>query len=411
MTQQSLELEIVEAAYYRSLGMTQEEIAGALRKSVATVTRRLAEAHARGYLREVTALNVPDQLLAAVVERVSDKTRAKAFEEYFGRRILRKAIIVPVLGAQAGRDAAGGHAAAAERRAKARAYVGRAAAGHLASVIAGGHVVGVSYGRTLRTVSEAALALVGTGKNRVKVDFFPLVGGLLALIDPRASRPEDRRDAFRYSAAEIALQLAHAFRGESSGQLQLPTPAFCPRQYLEDGGTLAGAMAFVRSIPEYRAIFGVGDHRHRDPDSRISQMNVAITSVGGPPARVGDQRETGWYSKEDVVFDSKEIDALIEAGAVGDFCGHFITEGQMEGSGSASVLDELNQRLIGPHPMDFQRCAEKAHLENTPGVILVAHSADKAAATLSALKNGCVSTLIVDDALARKMEELEPSLT
>ncbi len=398
--------EVLSAAYYRTLGLKQEEIAQLLGKSIATITRRLRDAQEAGLLQEKIVLNATPEDLKHIYARVSNRRLGRQIEEHFGKRTLQQVIVVPT-------PSTGMTPAAI------RGLLGKSAAVHLASVLAQypeQQLVGVSFGRTVRAIADASESVADPGRAALNVDFIPLTGGLSALPGPSTGETlsetaEDEqylKDAFTYSASENALTFAKAFRASASGQLHLPTPAFCPRRYLEGGGTLKHALHFVESIPEYQFILGTTVNGKRDPSALIARLTCAITSVGGPPNSSGE--EQGWWLGTRGPLLGNELEAITAEGVIGDICGYFITEDQVSGFSHDSTVYQVNQRLFGPTPDDFRHCARNALLNGHPGVIMVAHHSSKARAVLSAIRNECVSTLIVDDALAHSIIELEPGL-
>ncbi len=398
------ENEILLVAYYRSLDMAPEAIGRLLGFSIPTISRRLKEARDKGYLREVHVFN-PGNRLEAIYPYLSDHQQADKFLRFFGRQTLQNVIIVP------------------------RTFptpqdnlrlVGRAAAVHFADVLRGGYVVGVSFGRTILEMVRAAQELYGAGEWPTKdIEFVPLLGGLSVL--PKLQPAE----AFECAASSLASELARVFKGHTTGQLFLPTPAFVPTGFLTGDNSqdmnerIRVAQEFVSSIPEYQMIFGTKSVLRREPAALIGKMDIMVTSVGGPLSQQSapqqddtQQSEAGWLSTGGPIINERERYELARAGVVGDICGHFISETQVTGfSPATSVITEVNRRVFGASPLDFQECARRAlRGEKKPGVIMIANSARKAAAVLSAIRNGCVSTLIIDKELADEIERLVPEL-
>jgi len=399
--------EILIAAYYRARGLKQEEIARILDKSMATVTRRLREAQETGLLQEKVVLNATSDELRSIYTHVSNRELGQALEQHFGRRTLQQVIVVPTCdpALTSGRELTSDEI---------RDFVGKSAALHISCLVdatEGKQLVGVSFGRTVRLTAEAARRSTDSVRTDTNLQFIPLTGGLSALsgqLESSLSEAIDYlQDAFRLSASENALAFAQAFGAKLSGQLHLPTPAFCPRGFLEQGGTLDQAWQFVTSIREYQLIFGSTTEGERDPSALVAQLSAAVTSVGGPPG--GSGKEPGWLGMEGPLLEV-ELDALIDEGAVGDVCGHFITQDKVSDFPPDSVMHQVNKRIFGPRPDDFRRCARRALTDGTPGVIMIAHSSDKAPAVLSAIRNECVSVLVVDEALAQAVVALEPGL-
>jgi DNA-binding transcriptional regulator LsrR (DeoR family) len=395
------EHQILLVAYYRSLGMKPEEITDLLKISLPTVSRRLQDARDKGYLKEMSVLNIPKEDLEVIYPYLSDYPRAKRFQEFFGKRFLQKVIIVPDISSLVGSP---------KKPVNNLELIGRVAAVHLSSVLKDGYIVGVSFGRTIQAMTKAARELFHAGEKRLReVQFIPLIGGLSVL--PQLTASELYSLAFECSASELAASLALTFKGDITNQLSLPTPAFVPQEFLKGREDyeerIKVAHEFVSSIPEYTKIFGRRSAAMgRDQEALISKMSIMITSVGGPLS----ESEAGWLGKGGPIIDEEERKKLEEAGVVGDICGHFITMDQVADFPPDHIVSKVNRRVFGPSPLDFRNCAQRALKNNEPGVIMIANSAHKAAAVLSAIRGGCVSTLIIDKELADAMEELEPGL-
>ena len=65
--------------------------------------------------------------------------------------------------------------------------------------------------------------------------------------------------------------------------------------------------------------------------------------------------------------------------------------------------------MFGPTISQFQECAKLCRMNGDPGVILLAHG-DKSEPIISAIENDCVNILIIDQMLAKDMEDIEPGL-
>jgi DNA-binding transcriptional regulator LsrR (DeoR family) len=408
MAELDKETEVLLVAYYRSLGMSPKQIEALHNWSQATISRRLNQAKKAGYLQE-TVTFTPGKDIDKIEDFFPNSAQEDAIESHFGKEhLLRKVIIVPTPTATAPKD---------ERTKR----VGRAAAIYLANVLKDHYVVGVSFGRTLRDVvmGFSEPYNVAVRPSREGVMFVPLVGGLSVLPE----RSGSQRDVFECAASSLAIQLARVFLGESAatGQISLPTPAFVPTIFLADtppkdwDDRINVARQFVKSIPEYRQIFGIGEARNRDPGALIGQMDIMLTSVGGlldPTAssQPGTQSsEAGWMSTSGPVT-TEEYAQLASEGVVGDIAGHFITDSEVTEFGKDSIITKVNRRVFGASPRDFQVCAQRTYENDRPGVVMVASTANKAKAVVSAINKGCVSTLIIDQELADAMESLVPLL-
>jgi DNA-binding transcriptional regulator LsrR (DeoR family) len=157
--------------------------------------------------------------------------------------------------------------------------------------------------------------------------------------------------------SQIVLQVAQAFGG---------TPYFLHAPVLVDS-------------EDMRNLF-MQDGNARGVVARWEQLNVVCLGIGTVPPIPGQ-----------VVYVGEEHNnRLAELGAVGDICARFFNqEGEF-------VQTDFSDCLLG---------ADIKHLRKADEVVAVAAGAEKAKATLGALRSGLISTLFVDEALARILVE------
>lgn len=263
--------QILMVTYYRSLGMTPSDIREVMGISEPTVARRISDAKDLRYLRELLVPSIPEEYYDTVYSHATNYPQAQRFLRIFGEGILKQVIIVPEkLSSQS-------------QESKLR-LLGRAAIIHLASILRNGHIVGVSFGRTIREMARAGGELFDSSDRSVKADFVPLIGGLSVLPQSQSVVPPILH-FFECSASVLAANLARTFKGYAADQLFLPAPAFVPRAFLK--GTdeqiedrIRIAQEFIESIPEYREVFGrIGISEERDKDSLISKMDIMLISL------------------------------------------------------------------------------------------------------------------------------------
>lgn len=122
-----------------------------------------------------------------------------------------------------------------------------------------------------------------------------------------------------------------------------------------------------------------------DTLSLAKKSNIILTSVGSIDSTISN---IAWSK----YIDSYNQYALQASGAVGHIGGHFydINGNQIE--------SELDNNMIGIDLEDFS---------TAQNVICVAGSAEKSKAILGAIRGGYVKTLIIDDAAALKILELD----
>ncbi len=217
------------------------------------------------------------------------------------------------------------------------APVVEAAATYLAGQIQRLSVVGVSWGRTVRSVVDGV-----PSDPRRGVEVVPLVGGMGLVGD-------------EIHANEIARRLAARLGGK---YYVLNAPALAES---------AGAHAALVRDGAVRAIL-----------DRARKVDVAVVGIGSVVP--GSTLVQSGYLKPD------HLRRLKAAGAVGDICSRFFCP---DGSPCRSPLSE---RVVGIELKDLQQL---------PWVVCAAVGAEKAPAIVGALRGGYINVLITDEATAR----------
>jgi deoxyribonucleoside regulator len=220
--------------------------------------------------------------------------------------------------------------------------VARGAARYLASLNPAPHLLGTSWGRTMTAVANAMQD--GWAKD---VHVVQMNGALTAgVVEGQQNDP--------------AYQISRTGGGRCT---MLPVPAIVDipevREGLERDSTIAHVLTLAREAPV--ALFGIG---------LLGEESVLTQS--------------GYLS-------SDQVDYLRSRAAVGDVVGRFISvEGEL-------VDADLEARTLGLSLEELRTKDER---------IAVAHGTAKVDPTLGALRAGVVSTLIVDEDLARSLVEV-----
>jgi deoxyribonucleoside regulator len=122
-----------------------------------------------------------------------------------------------------------------------------------------------------------------------------------------------------------------------------------------------------------------------DTLSLAKKASIILTSVGSIDSTISN---TAWHS----YINSYTQYSLQASGAVGHIGGHFYDINGLK------VDSILNDTIIGIDLEDFY---------NAPNVVCVAGSKEKAPAILGAVRGGYIKTLIIDDAAALRILELD----
>ncbi len=400
------ELEALLIAYdYCVLGLRGTELAEHRDLAPATIARRLRYAREKKFIRE-PMLNIPPERLNELYPYIWDINLMKALQSHIGKENLRHLIVVP--SADDEQDADDKQKKLEENLKR----VGKSAATRILNIFEEGQMkkVGVSCGRTLLGLVNEMENLITEEKKTEQTEWIPIFGDWLLTPNHKSYSL-----AFESAASMLAARLARAFRGDATNQLLLSTPAYIPRGFMESAETpkladnrISMVREFMTSIPVYRTIFGASkDPEDRDPEALITQMDTIILSIGG-----GDNIWLGMASEQSQcmsfgpVYDEKEW-ATLEKEIVGDLCGTFITMNQVHEFPEGSVIAQVNDRVLGSIPSDLQKCAERARMDGTPGVIVVASGKSKAAAVACAISKRCVTELVCDSDLAEELAKIK----
>ena len=407
------DLEVLLVAYdYCVLGLRGDRLAKHRHISPATVARRIKQAKQSGYIREAV-LNIPPDELQSLYPHIYRSDLMETVHNYIGREHLRNLIVVPSVLAE---DSDRNTLTNKER-------VGRAAAVRLINLFAKNTspFIGVSAGRTLAVMVDEIhhnSDIIGEWKSPPKC--VPIFGDLLLTPLHHRLYPQ----ASKYSSSTLAAELAVAIGGAAEFHLNLSIPAYIPQGFIADADAnevhqkIQTARLFVESIPAYQMIFGeTRPDDEREPEALITQLDTVITGIGG----LENGNIMGWLSmvKDPVstpnidpiyagpIYTDKERSQLETEGVVGHLCGTFITEDRVDGFPKDSLVETVNQRVLGTRPSDLQRCVVRARQENNSGVILVAEGAGKARAVVSAISNRCITELICDSELAEELARIK----
>jgi len=381
------------AAYLFASGLSQKEIARYLLWSPATIARRLDLAREKGILSRRPAVNLSEEEIREFSLFPLQRNLREALHAAVGKYYVREIIIVPSDKKETPEDEVN------IRR------VGEAAALRLRQHLAGGKMqrVGVSWGRTVRATAQAAQGLpplaedqATARKKMAQVEWIPLAGDLLL--------PHEK-GAYPLAASTLAAEFAQAFMGDlPQNQRYLGAPAYIPWAFLKGSEEQGGAQQieadqqtvrrFLETLRPYRDIFGPGEEGQ---EPLIYQLDTMITGVG-------TWTSTAWWFNLSDHLRPEERERLREI-AIGDLCGRFIARKDARPE-DKQLIEEINGRAFVPSLEDFKQCADRARDKGTPGPIIVAEGADKAAVVKHVCLEGLVSEIVVDEDLAWEMGRL-----
>ncbi len=363
------------AAYMRAAhNMSQSEIGDVLGGlSQPHVSRLLKHAKRRNYLvieqrfakemfgadwiRQMDELLAPSGLTAGLDEfcRIEDvaKPRVSVFESGPGNT----------------------DAALAHRRSR----FGRTASGRLVELIGRSSVVGVAWGRTIKSIVDGIAASRQPLDRSRKTVFAAVCAELVSLAQ------------HGHSSSRLAGALDELFNvvPEESPQLT-GFPAYVPRHY--DETMQRSIWQFISDTPGYHRVFS-------GPDALVKRMDMLITSVGSSKSPVLGSFEELVQAAGISAHDLRQL-------VVGDVGGILIPKSGFSPA-KAALVDELNCLWTGiktEHVRDIAKCAftdpERA------GVVVVALQAERGDTIFELIRQGLVNELIIDHMAANRLQQL-----
>jgi DNA-binding transcriptional regulator LsrR (DeoR family) len=357
------------AAFLRSDGHSQLEIADRLAISQPDVSRYLERAKSKSWLQELNPrFTVPDEQ----VEKWNlAKNRFFSGEELYeclvrrfpgSSRFLRKVTLVHSLN---------------------QGHFGPSLVAAVCGLIADVTYCGITWGRTIRHLAEL-LEQASHGGHQVRdrpIQFIPLCGEPL-LYDG---------DPGEYSSSRLSARLNRALNGTESPH-RTPSlygvPASIP---LSLGRDLAALKNFITHIQGYSDIFGASGRRSTVAPL-IDRVEAILTSVG-----VACSSDRG-------VFLNKRIGAnditarQVESLVAGDIGGIVIAKEGLTDKQS-ELIDRLNQSWNGVTLARIQRLSAEAS-DSKPGMVVLASGGQRKEVVLQCIKLNLVNHLIVDQQFA-----------
>lgn len=301
------------AKMYYEENINQEEISQKLQISKSSVSRTLSAAREEGIVRIIVDNPLKDEYIDL----------EKQLEEKYN---LKEVIVV-----DSSNDVN-----------EIKKNLGRGAAEYLQRVIKDGQTIGVTWGTTLREISQFV-------ENNRKYDttFIPMLGGI----------GETEIDIH---PNQIALELSRKFKTDCR-LLHAP-------YIVED---LDRKENFIRD-KNIQGFFRLFD-----------EIDIAVMGIGSPVLNTSTLLESGYYTIEDIKL-------LEQEGAVADISSLFLDK---NGNGDKF---EFNKRVVG---------ISLDKIKKIPLTIGIAGHIEKKAAIIAAIKGGYIKVLIVDSITAEAILE------
>jgi DNA-binding transcriptional regulator LsrR (DeoR family) len=363
------------AAYMRaSYNMSQHEIGTVLGGlSQPQVSRLLAHAEQKGYLvveqrfaRELFS----DDWIQEMDRLLTPGELSGVLEKFCRRHGIRE----PRLRAF---ESGPGHTEV--RMAQRRARFGRLAAGRMVELIEKSSVVGVAWGRTIKSIVEGMQASRLPITTKGQIEFAAVCAELVSLAQ------------HGYSSSILAGALDEIFNGEPGPRPQLTGfPAYVPRHYAPE--VRQSIWQFVKDTPGYNRVFS-------GPGALIHRMDMLISSVGSTNMPV-----LGSFD-ELVVAGGIPADRITRLVA-GDLGGILIPRANLSPDESR-LVEDLNEMWTGLHIEHVRDIAERGFEDPAiSGVVVVALGAGRAGVILELIRASLINEVIIDHAGANEIQAL-----
>jgi hypothetical protein len=264
-------------------------------------------------------------------------------------------------------------AALAQRRAR----FGRTAAGRLIELIGKSSVVGVAWGRTIKSLADGISASRQPRNPNQKIIFAAVCAELVSLTQ------------HGYSASRLATSFDEFFNDTPSDSPQLTGfPAYIPRHY--DENMQNSMWRYISDTPGYHRVFS-------GPGALINQMDMLISSVGSSSTPVLGSFDELLLAGGLRANDLKQL-------VVGDLGGILIPKFGLS-KVKKTLVDELNGLWTGikiEHVRTIAQCAFAN--PSLSGVVVVALQSERGDTAFELVGQELVNELILDHAAAAQLQ-------
>jgi DNA-binding transcriptional regulator LsrR (DeoR family) len=386
----------VAIAMLAAAGEQQAAIGKRFNLTQSTVSRVLAEALSRGWLRRSVSFE-PEGIDAETLREAKQRAaQPPRLEDAIGHLAvlghLPHAVTVRVFACADARHPAASY----EKR---QILFGASVAHHVRELLAEGvSHCGLTWGHSIAAVVAGIEALGARPPRSRRVQMVPLCG-----------EPLGRDQASLVSSSVLAARLAKAVNGTLGQNLSLAMlPAFIPGDFA--AVQVDAVWRLIGKMHAYEAIFGSRRMRTAGAAVKGSEERLALRldmiltgiSIGGHP--LGDGRgplfESGGLREETF----REL-------VLADIGGVLIERGKLT-RGQKAALTGLKARWTGLNEEELRACANRAAAPEarTPGVVVVAIGRAKAEPLIAAIQRGLVNRILIDAELEAQMLQMLGSI-
>lgn len=260
-----------------------------------------------------------------------------------------------------------------------RTRFGKIAAGRIVELIEASRVVGVAWGRTIKSVLEGIQGShlpIGAGH---QIEFAAVCAELVSLTQSG------------HSSSMLASALDGIFNSPPEEQPQLTAfPAYIPARY--DDAIRNSIRTYINDTAGYRRVFS-------GPDALIGRMDMLMTSVGSA--------NTPIHGSFDELVSAGEVDAGdLRKLVLGDMAGILIPRRDLDAA-DARIVRDLNEMSTGLRLDHVDAIARRGlAAQGRAGVVVLALRSERAEIVLELIRRQLVNELIIDHAAARSLQDL-----
>ncbi len=259
-----------------------------------------------------------------------------------------------------------------------RARFGRIAAGRLIELIEASKIVGVAWGRTIKSLVNGIEASRQPIRRSRPIEFTAVCAELVALAQ------------HEHSSSRLADAFSEVINGTAGNAVQLTGfPAYIPRHY--DQTMRDSIWRFISDTPGHSRVFS-------GSNALIHRMDMLISSVGS-------SRMPVLGSFEELVMASGLPADELRRLVVGDLGGILIPRDDLS-SASEKLIEELNEIWTGIKTEHVRAMADRAIKDTAmSGVVVVAIQAERGDTAFELIRRGLVNELILDQAAANQLHK------
>lgn len=260
-----------------------------------------------------------------------------------------------------------------------RMRFGKMAAGRIVELIEKSRIVGVAWGRTIRSVLDGIQASHLPLRATQHIEFAAVCAELVSLAQSG------------HSSSMLASALGGIFNSQPCERPQLTAfPAYIPARY--DEAVRQSIWTYINDTAGYQRVFS-------GPDALIDRMDLMITSVGSSNSPI--------HGSFEELVKAGEVDAArLRKLVLGDLAGILIPRPDLA-EADVRTIHQLNELSTGIRLDHVRAIAERGFARpDCAGVVVLALRSERAEIVLELVRQQLVNELIIDHTAARALQDL-----